>query len=292
MKRKILVTSLIAIWLVTMPGIAVATEWSGPCLWHGPIIRLWDQTDTLAEGINDTLPIQEWWWQVPMIEVAYEWTPSVRFDLKKIEFYSTGPGAAYVTLMTANSDGTPGNVLRKASFSSLSEGWQGIPFASAYTVKAKTKYFVSYAHELRIEHYTVGTTGIRPLYFWTREVSCPPSPPPTPTIQATIDIDPNKLNLKSKSKHITAYIELPEDYDIGDIDASSVYLDGVQAEVRPTEIGDHDNDGIGDLMVKFDWATVQNNLGIGSTTLAVTGTLNDSTPFEGADTVTVFDKGK
>jgi hypothetical protein len=59
----------------------------------------------------------------------------------------------------------------------------------------------------------------------------------SPVIAATIDINPGTLNLRSKGKWITCHIELPEGYDVSDIDVSTVMLDGeIQAELHPTEI--------------------------------------------------------
>lgn len=113
-------------------------------------------------------------------------------------------------------------------------------------------------------------------------------------ISATIDIDPNALNLESNGNWITAYIELPPGYAPSAIDVSTVKLnDAVSAEESPTEVGDHDEDGIPDLMVKFDRARVQNLLSPGDEVeLTVTGELTDGTPFSGSDTIRVIDKGK
>jgi 3D (Asp-Asp-Asp) domain-containing protein len=73
----------------------------------------------------------------------------------------------------------------------------------------------------------------------------------------TVDFDPDTLNLGSEGKWVTVYIELPEDYDISRIVVSSIMLNGtVPALAKPTEIGDCDGDGIPDLMVKFDRASV------------------------------------
>jgi len=116
------------------------------------------------------------------------------------------------------------------------------------------------------------------------EVASVPEPIPAP-----IDIDPDALNLKSEGKWITCYIELPEGYDVADIDVSTVVLnDLVPAESRPTGILDHDGDGILELMVKFSRSAVQGLLGTADEAeLTVTGELADGTPFEGADTIKV-----
>lgn len=109
-----------------------------------------------------------------------------------------------------------------------------------------------------------------------------------PHVRASIDIDPNTSNLKSKGKWITAYIELPEDHDVRDIDISTVELNGeIPAELHPTEIGDYDADGIPDLMVKFDRQDLIAILSVGEATLTITGKVND-TPFEGIDTISVI----
>ena len=115
----------------------------------------------------------------------------------------------------------------------------------------------------------------------------------SPIVPATIDINPRTLNLKSKGKWITAYIELPEGYDVGDIDVFTILLEytipvGPDA---PSEIGDYDEDGIPDLMVKFDRAQViallMALLSVDEATLTITGEANEI-PFEGTDTIRVI----
>lgn len=113
-------------------------------------------------------------------------------------------------------------------------------------------------------------------------------------ISANVDIKPDMLYLGSNGQSITAYIELPLGYDVNDIDVSSIKLDDtIPAHLTPTAIGDQNNNGILDLMVKFDRQAVENhiqNLGIdipGSVTLKITGALTDGTPFEGTDTIWV-----
>jgi len=125
--------------------------------------------------------------------------------------------------------------------------------------------------------------------------------PPVPSvINASVNVNPEALNLKSRGKWITAYIELPEDYNIQDINASTIMLnDTVSAEPKPITVGDHDEDGILDLMVKFDRASVISFLAnINKTklfeerfmrvTLTITGYLKDGTPFQGTTTIRVL----
>jgi probable HAF family extracellular repeat protein len=77
------------------------------------------------------------------------------------------------------------------------------------------------------------------------------------TITATVNIDPDTLNLKSNGNWIIAYIELPTGYDVNNIAIDSIRLTidtqdfSVDLEA-PISIGDYDNDNIPDLMIKFD----------------------------------------
>jgi len=117
-----------------------------------------------------------------------------------------------------------------------------------------------------------------------------------PIIPATIDFDPNTLNLKSKGKWVTTYIELPvgHDYHVSDININSILLnDVVPAELNLIEICDYDNDGIPDLMVKFNRTEVQGILHIGDNVeIVISGKLYDCRLFEGKDIIKVIDKGK
>jgi hypothetical protein len=112
------------------------------------------------------------------------------------------------------------------------------------------------------------------------------------TVTASVDIHPNTLNLKSNGRWVTAYIELPEGYDVGDIDVGTVLLeDSIPAASYPTSIGDHDHDGVPDLMVKFSRADLiaylkANGLTSGDVELSVTGYVDDVL-FKGTDSIRV-----
>jgi hypothetical protein len=113
----------------------------------------------------------------------------------------------------------------------------------------------------------------------------------TMSIDAYIDIDPNMINLKSKGKWITCYIELPPGYDVRDIDASTILLEDTITPVLDEKYGfvkseesyimDHDGDGIMERMVKFDRGEVENLLYRGDYNLKVSGELTDGTMFIG-----------
>lgn len=92
---------------------------------------------------------------------------------------------------------------------------------------------------------------------------------------ATVDFEPEVLNLKSKGKLVTTYIELPEGYRVDEIDGSTVLLSSkygtVKAELLPVEVGDYDADGVPDFMVKFSRSATQAILAEGNQTITVTG---------------------
>lgn len=112
---------------------------------------------------------------------------------------------------------------------------------------------------------------------------------PVTAITATIDFDPNTLNQGSRGKWVVVYIELPEGYDVNDIDVTSILIgDTVPAVPWPYAVGDDDKDGIPDLMVKFRRADVISLLPAGDEVqVLVTGSAGTVT-FEGVDVIRVI----
>jgi hypothetical protein len=109
---------------------------------------------------------------------------------------------------------------------------------------------------------------------------------------ASVNIDPDTLNLKSSGKWITAYIEPPDGYDVQDIDIDSIRLEGL-LDVQRSEIQGSV------LMVKFDREAVVDYLEDilevappADVTLTVTGELGDGTEFTGDDTIRVINPGE
>jgi len=80
-----------------------------------------------------------------------------------------------------------------------------------------------------------------------------------PKIYATIDVDPDALNLKSEGRWVTCYIKITDGCNVSDVDRTTVMLNGTVPvdtfwvdKLFESVIGDYDNDTIPDLMVKFD----------------------------------------
>jgi len=122
-------------------------------------------------------------------------------------------------------------------------------------------------------------------------------------VVATADTNPDTLDLKSKGKWITTYIQLPEDYDPADIDASTILLNDTIAPVLDPDYGfvknplvDHNSDGILERMLKFDRASIASwiyqSVGMQhEIALTITGKLADGTSFEGTITIRAFWQG-
>ncbi len=111
---------------------------------------------------------------------------------------------------------------------------------------------------------------------------------------ATVEFHPRTLNLKSKGRWITAYLEFGGDCErsAAEVDVSSLLInDAVPADNHPATVGDADGDGKSDLMVKFDRQAVAEILDVGDgVALRVTGLVSGAS-FEAIDHIRVIRPG-
>ena len=127
--------------------------------------------------------------------------------------------------------------------------------------------------------------------------------------ETSVEINPETLNLKSNGEWITAYIEFPTGYNVGEIELSSINLVSESGDIissidlsDPATIGDYDNNVISDLMVKFSRLDVVNYFGVTDSTegigndvmvkMSISGELNNGTEFEGSDSIRLIINGK
>lgn len=134
----------------------------------------------------------------------------------------------------------------------------------------------------------IGLVPSTPPGYWD-EFSDPSVPQ---FISAFADFKPDTLNLRSRGRWVTTYIELPVGYDVNQIKLGSIRLNNqISAELKPVGIGDYDNNGISDLMVKFNRSGVENILEVGEEVeITITGELADGSLFQGSDTIKVISK--
>ena len=111
------------------------------------------------------------------------------------------------------------------------------------------------------------------------------------TVSATIAIEPETVNMASKSKWITAFIDLPGGFDVASINVGSIRLNGQFPVTGPSDLVDYDKDKVKELMVKFDLQQIfKGNPAVASQTftITITGWLDSGMMFEGSDTVTLL----
>jgi len=114
----------------------------------------------------------------------------------------------------------------------------------------------------------------------------------TPDLELDVDLDPNVINLASRALWVTAYLE-PSGFDPESIDISTLRLAGsVPAVSKFAIIGDHNRNGIPDLMLKFSRVALDPLLQLAVNSLEVTGLLVTGESFTGTGEVRVIDSGR
>ena len=103
-------------------------------------------------------------------------------------------------------------------------------------------------------------------------------------IEPTIRIEPETINLKSKGQ-FTAFIKLPDGFELENIDISTIVCEGAQAIDGNVADNNH-------LLVKFNRQDLVGVEAGDEVTFTVEGYFYDGTPFVGWDIVRVIDNGK
>lgn len=188
---------------------------------------------------------------------------------------------------------------------SLSPGWQRVVYI--FTTHPDADVVKMWLVACVLAHYSEQVSGWKEGEFYTSwldgvqvEKSDSPSPFHTTfndcdgTLQANIHIYPNTLNLKSRGKWITCFIELPEGYDRHEIDANTILLnDSIYAGLKHVKVRNYDRQHVSDLKIKFNRKDLINYLrsrGIKNkeeVELTVEGKFNDGTLFGGSDTIRI-----
>ena len=128
------------------------------------------------------------------------------------------------------------------------------------TIEFPNDFFVNF-HDLPT---TLGESG-KSHEIWAENL--PPHPEGATLI---FDVDPDTLKDQNKGGWITVYIELPEEYNVSDINLSNVTLAGITPQRRAHRAGDHDRDGVSDLKVKFARREIMTVLKLGVNIIPVT----------------------
>jgi hypothetical protein len=125
------------------------------------------------------------------------------------------------------------------------------------------------------------------------------SPPSTAfALEATVDIEPNTINLNRGGKWITVHIAVPS-YNVSDIDRTNINMTDDPLNPTWNVPSEWSNIEGNVLMVKFDssevishlWSLLDGHMGRHPRTsieLTIVGFVK-GTPFAGSDTVTIMD---
>ena len=111
-------------------------------------------------------------------------------------------------------------------------------------------------------------------------------------IPATVKITPKTLNPANSGKWISCTIQLPDDYDIADVDTASITLNGKTIKPAWSRIDEEEQK----LHLKFDRSEISEIQKMisdaeDSVSLIIRGKLNDGKDFEGDDTIKIVRKG-
>jgi len=173
--------------------------------------------------------------------------------------------------------------------------WQGTGRVRRWGIATRAAAVVAVASLAALVTAIAATLVVAPA---TLGIFFLPVTPPSPIV-ATVDIKPESLQKRSHGPAVLAFIELPPGFDVADIAVPTVRVclgtdpcgtGGVPA-MNP-KVDDADADGVPDLKVQFDRASVVALVASipapTVVTLTISGFVGGST-FAGSDTVRLVD---
>ncbi len=126
------------------------------------------------------------------------------------------------------------------------------------------------------------------------------------SIHDDVYFKPRTVNLRSNGKSFSAVIDLPLPYSAADIDPASVAITMISSADAPSaplvaplystgkyQVGDFDDNGIVEMIIKFDrqaLIALLEPLGAGDVDLSIAGALYDGTTFPGVNSIKVVDR--
>ena len=113
---------------------------------------------------------------------------------------------------------------------------------------------------------------------------------PELAFEVEVEIAPHTLNVQSKGKWINCHVWMPEEYDVADVNSSSIVLED---EIGAMQVWTNEEEQF--VMAKFPRLELQQLLIefelLGDVELLVSGELIDGMRFEGTAVIRVIDKG-
>lgn len=98
-----------------------------------------------VEGINDTQSVDDRYSTDPMKESVFLYTPSMSYDLIKVEFYTlSGSGDFTIRFRDGHPAVFPSIVLGESTFQLSGSGFQGSEFSSPISLVAGNNYWVGF----------------------------------------------------------------------------------------------------------------------------------------------------
>jgi hypothetical protein len=118
-----------------------------------------------VEGINDTETVDTGYSTDPFKEVVFLYTPSLSYDLIRVEFYTHSGSGEFTVRFREDIAGVPHDILGQSTFQlSGSSGFQGSDFISPISLVAGNQYWVGFYSEFGTGSHFASSGSLIPEY--------------------------------------------------------------------------------------------------------------------------------